>query len=162
MSNQELIISKRSIFETEEGLIISNRYPIRVRYVDTDRMGFVYNGNYLAYFEVGRTELMRSFGLVYTKLERDGYQLPLIDSYVRYHSAAYYDDLLEVEAQLKLNSIGAKLRFDYNVLRDDELIASGFTNHLFLKVDIKRAVKAPESFTNGINKIKYKYHNNEI
>jgi acyl-CoA thioester hydrolase len=161
-SEFEFLKSKKSIINSENGIIISNRYPIRVRYVDTDRMGFVYNGNYLAFFEVGRTELMRSFGLVYTKLEQDGYQLPLIESYVRYHNAALYDDVLEIEAILQLNSIGSKLRFDYNVFRTNDLIASGFTAHMFMKVETQRAVRAPEAFMSGINQLKNKFLNNEI
>ncbi|OGU56927.1 MAG: hypothetical protein A2X64_02695 [Ignavibacteria bacterium GWF2_33_9] len=125
-------------------------------------MGFVYNGNYLAFFEVGRTELMRSFGLVYSKLEESGYQLPLVESYVRYFNAATYDDILEIEAILKLNSINAKLRFDYNVFRAYDLIASGHTTHLFMKVDTKKAVRVPEVFMSDINKLKQKFLNNEI
>jgi acyl-CoA thioester hydrolase len=146
--------SFKAITQTEDGIIISNRYPIRVRYVDTDRMGFVYNGNYLSFFEVGRTELMRAFGLVYTNLEKEGYQLPLLESYCRYYKASVYDDILEIEAKVKLNSIGSKLRFDYNVFRDEELIASGHTTHIFMKVDTQRAVKPPDSFIIEINKIK--------
>lgn len=158
MENQlDFFSSKKKIYNTEDGIVISNRYPIRVRYVDTDRMGFVYNGNYLVFFEIGRTELMRSFGLIYSKMENAGYQLPLIESYVRYHNAATYDDILEIEANLKLNSINSKLRFDYNVLRNNELIASGFTVHLFMNVNSKKAVRPPEVFMNGINLIKQKF-----
>ncbi len=136
---------------------ISFKYPIRVRYADTDKMGFVYNGNYLRFFEIGRTELMRHYELVYSNLEDEGYQLPLLEAYVRYHNASVYDDLLEVETKLKINSITSKLRFDYNVLRNNELIASGFTEHLFMKVDSKRAVKPPAIFMNAVAKVKQKY-----
>lgn len=154
--------SFKAITQTEDGIIISNRYPIRVRYVDTDRMGFVYNGNYLSFFEVGRTELMRAFGFIYTNLEKEGYQLPLLESYCRYYKASVYDDILEIEAKVKLNSIGSKLRFDYNVFRTNDLIASGFTAHMFMKVETQRAVRAPEAFMSGINQLKNKFLNNEI
>jgi acyl-CoA thioester hydrolase len=97
---------------------------------------------------------MRAFGLVYTNLEKEGYQLPLLESYCRYYKASVYDDILEIEAKVKLNSIGSKLRFDYNVFRDEELIASGHTTHIFMKVDTQRAVKPPDSFIIEINKIK--------
>ena len=65
------------------------------------KMGFVYNGVYLTYFEVGRTELMRAFALPYTEFEKNGYFLPLIESNVKYIAPAFYDDLLDIVAFLK-------------------------------------------------------------
>ena len=58
---------------------LRNTTQIRVRYADTDKMGFVYNGTYLTYFEVGRTELMRYFDLPYKEFERNGYYLHLLN-----------------------------------------------------------------------------------
>jgi len=143
--------------EDEKKYVITHRYPIRIRYADTDKMGFVYNGNYLKFFEIGRTELMRHFNLVYSDLEKNGFQLPLTEAYVKYHNAALYDDLLEIETKLELNSINSKLKFEYNVLRNNELIASGFTVHIFMKMETKRAVRPPLSFMEGINLIKNNY-----
>src|SRR3989339_252171 len=77
--------------------MITNAAEIRVRYADTDKMQFVYNGKYLEYFEVGRTELLRSLGLPYSVVENNGYQLPVIEASVKYKSPAHYDDLLEIE-----------------------------------------------------------------
>ncbi|PIS44167.1 MAG: acyl-CoA thioesterase, partial [Ignavibacteria bacterium CG08_land_8_20_14_0_20_37_9] len=74
---------------------------IRVRYADTDKMQFVYNGKYLEYFEVGRTELLRSLGLPYSEVEEQGYQLPVVEASVKYKSPAHYDDLLEIETMVK-------------------------------------------------------------
>jgi acyl-CoA thioester hydrolase len=140
--------------EEEKNYVITHRYPIRIRYADTDMMGFVYNGNYLKFFEIGRTELMRHYNLVYSELEKSGYQLPLTEAYVKYHNAAVYDDLLEIETLLELNSITSKLKFKYNVLRDNELIASGYTVHIFMKIETKKAVRPPMFFMEGINQIK--------
>ena len=85
----------------EKFLKFEHTTNIRVRYADTDKMGIVYNAEYLVYFEVGRAELMRHYGLPYTKFEEDGYLLPLVESYVQYFSPAHYDDLLQVNAILK-------------------------------------------------------------
>ena len=68
----------------------------RVIYADTDKMGVVYNGNYLSYFEIGRNELMRHLGLAYTEVEKNGLILPVIDAYVKYIKPAYYDDILDI------------------------------------------------------------------
>jgi len=66
--------------------MITHTAEIRVRYADTDKMQFVYNGKYLEYFEVGRTELFRSVGFPYKNIESEGYQLPLIEAGLKYIS----------------------------------------------------------------------------
>lgn len=135
-------------------LIITHKHPIRVRYADTDKMGFAYNGNYLRYFEIGRTELMRHYNLVYSELEQMGYQLPLLEAHIYYHNAAVYDDLLDVEATLDLNKIGPKVIFEYKIFRNSDLIATGSTIHIFMKADTKKATKPPKVFLEKINLLK--------
>jgi conserved hypothetical protein TIGR00051 len=135
-------------------LYIRHRYPIRIRYADTDKMGFAYNGNYLKYFEIGRTELMRHFDLIYSELEKAGYQLPLLEAHAYYHKAAFYDDLINIEAALDLNKIGPKIVFEYKLFRENELIAEGSTVHLFMKSDTKKACRPPKFFLDKINLVK--------
>lgn len=120
---------------------------IRVRYADTDKMQFVYNGKYLEYFEVGRTELLRASGLSYTEVEKNGYQLPLIESRIFYKLPAVYDDLLEIQADLnELHS--PKVHIQYIVRRKitKEIIAEGYTIHIFIKSDTKKAVRPPKIY----------------
>lgn len=106
---------------------INNRFKItggdmthtatfRVRYSETDRMGYMYYGNYAAWFEVGRVELLRSLGLTYRKMEDDGVILPVRDFTVRYFKPVKYDDEVYLETELTVLS-GPKITFDY-VLRD--------------------------------------------
>jgi acyl-CoA thioester hydrolase len=124
---------------------------IRVRYADTDQMQFVYNGKYLEYFEVGRTELLREVGLAYSQLEKEGYQLPLIEAGLKYKGAAFYDDMLEVEAALsELHS--SKVRIDYKIRREnsDEVITEGFTEHIFIKKETKKAVRPPRVYVEAL------------
>lgn len=133
--------------------MIKHTTTIRVRYADTDKMEFVYNGKYLEYFEVARTELLRHYGLPYSELERTGYQLPLIEAKVRYKAPAYYDDLLEIEATVK-ELYTAKVRIDYTVKREgeDRIIAEGYTEHLFIREETKRPTKPPKIYIDTLAK----------
>ncbi|MCB0439221.1 MAG: acyl-CoA thioesterase, partial [Mangrovimonas sp.] len=81
--------------------MLSHTSKIRVRYADTDKMQFVYNGKYLEYFEVGRTELLRNVGLPYSNIKKEGYQLPLMEAGLKYKNPAHYDDVLLIEAKLE-------------------------------------------------------------
>jgi len=130
--------------------ILSLNTNIRVRYADTDTMGIVYNSVYLVYFEVGRTELMRANNMPYTELEKAGYHLPLIEAKVIFRKAAFYDDFLIINAKLDTEKITAKLQFDYNILRDGDLIAEGYTIHSFMNSSTRRAVKPPEIFLKAL------------
>ncbi len=123
---------------------------VRVIYADTDKMGFVYNGTYFRFFEIGRTELMRHFGLIYSDLENFGYQLPLLEAHANYRSAAHYDDLLDIETTLDLDNIGPKVRFNYKITNSDLLIADGWTSHIFMKIENQKAVKPPRVFMDRI------------
>lgn len=124
----------------------------RVRYADTDRMGYLYNGNYLAFFEVGRTEIMRAKGLKYRDLEDAGYLLPLRDAYAKYLSPAFYDDYLEIRTYLNYNG-GAIIKFDYEIFRDSDKISEGYTTHMFVTRDSRRTVKPPKIFLDSLTSI---------
>ena len=102
---------------------------IRVRYKDTDRLGVVYYGNYLTFFEVGRAEFMRDLGFPYSKLEADGYSLVVIEAGAKYHDNAGYDALLTVNTMMtELRPV--RMRFDYRVRAEDgRLLVSGHTVH---------------------------------
>jgi acyl-CoA thioester hydrolase len=131
--------------------MIRHTTNIRVRYADTDKMQFVYNGKYLEYFEVGRTELLRKVGLPYAEVEKAGYQLPLIEAGIKFFIPAVYDDILEVEAKVsKVHS--PKVHIDYRVTRSEgeELIAEGFTTHAFIKVDSKKAARPPKIYIDAL------------
>ena len=133
--------------------MLSNTTKIRVRYADTDKMQFVYNGKYLEYFEVGRTELLRESGLPYSEIEKTGYQLPLIEAGLKYKNPAHYDDVLSIEA--KLNELySAKVHIEYIISResDQTLIATGFTTHMFIKVDNKKPTKPPQIYIDALKK----------
>lgn len=126
---------------------------IRVRYADTDQMQFIYNGKYLEYFEVGRTEMLREIGLPYNVIEKEGYQLPVLEAHIKYHQPAFYDELLIINSFLK-EYPSLKTHIDYEVLRKEtnELIAEGYTIHAFIKKDSKKISRPPELFINSVKK----------
>ena len=105
---------------------------IRVRYAETDQMGIVHNSNYLIWFEVGRSEFCRARGFSYKEMEeKDNALMVVAESYCRYKSPAYYEDLLTVRTRVE-DIRSRSLRFLYEIYRasDDTLLAEGETLHL--------------------------------
>ncbi len=101
----------------------------RVIYGDTDCGGVMYYGNYLRLFEIGRTELLRSVGVSYREIEeKEGLILPVVEVHVRYKAPARYDDLLTIETRLT-ELKPHRVRFDYEVRREERLLAQGYTVH---------------------------------
>ena len=105
--------------------------PVRVRYAETDQMGFAYYANYLAWFEVGRCEWLRSLGWSYRDLEvRDAIMLPVIEAHCEYRQPARYDDELLIRSRGEVAS-PVRIRFTYEVVRavDGAVLAGGHTVH---------------------------------
>jgi len=99
---------------------------IRVRYAETDQMGFVHHANYLVYFEMGRVELLRSRGMSYRDLENAGFLLVVVKATVRYHRPARYDDLLRLKTTVT-RVTAARIDHRYELYRGTELLAEGET-----------------------------------
>lgn len=107
-----------------------NHVNIRVIYADTDAMGIVYHTNYIRWFEIGRTELLRSVGIVYAEMEAVGYNLPLTEAYCNYLFPAKYDQIIVVETELEYLK-RASMKFLYTI-RDEErekVLVEGYTIH---------------------------------
>ena len=106
---------------------------VRVRYAETDQMGVVYYANYYVWFEVGRTDLLRSAGGSYRDMEKDGLQLPVIESHCEYRQPAKYDDELEVRTTGSIVS-PVRVKFSYELVRasDSATLAVGHTIHAAL------------------------------
>jgi acyl-CoA thioester hydrolase len=103
---------------------------MRVRYAETDQMGVAWHGNVFAWFEVGRTDLLRQLGTTYRKLEAEGLLLPVIEAGARYLRPLEYDDLIEVRTRVTRHS-GARLSFEYEIHREETTgpLVTGFTDH---------------------------------
>jgi acyl-CoA thioester hydrolase len=106
---------------------------VRVRYAETDKMGVAYYANYFVWFEVGRTDWLRSFGSTYRDMEREGIVLPVIEAHCEYRRPSRYDDELEVRTNGRMLS-PVRLEFSYTVVHrgDDQVTASGRTVHAAL------------------------------
>ena len=115
---------------------------VRVRYAETDKMGVVYYANYLVWFEIGRTDWLRDSGWTYRSMEETGTQLPVIEAHCEYRQGARYDD--EVCVRTKAHKLSpVRIRFDYEVMRGDEVLATGHTVHATIDMQ-GRPVRMPD------------------
>ena len=132
--------------------MFSHTTEFRVRYGETDRMGYLYYGNYAEYYEVGRVEAIRSLGFSYKQLEDSGILLPVLDMEVKYLKPAHYDDVLQLTTCItKLPDV--RMHFSYEITNAaGELINIGKTTLVFYDVNKQRPCKAPEELTESIRK----------
>jgi acyl-CoA thioester hydrolase len=120
-------------------------HTLRVRYGDTDQMGVVYHANYATYFEVGRTEAIRTLGLTYREMEESGIEMPVTELVIRYLRAARYDDLLTVRTQLRQLPDKHSIDFHQDILNEKgKLIASGKVTLFFLDRTTRKRSRMPE------------------
>lgn len=105
-------------------MLAEHEIQIRVRYQETDCMGVLHHANYFTYFEMGRTELLRANGHDYRRVEESGVFMVVVDVGCRYRRPARYDDVLRLKTRLK-RVTAAKIEHDYELYRDDELLAEG-------------------------------------
>jgi len=117
--------------------------PLRVPYADTDQMGVVYYANYLVYFEMARSALLREVGLPYGELEKRGVYLPVVEAHCEYRKPARFDDLIEVRTRCTAIR-GTRLHIEYELVRGGELLATGYTEHVCMGRDGKVSRPVPE------------------
>jgi len=127
------------------GKTISHTTSIRVRYVDTDKMGVVYHGVYLSYFEVARTEMLRAAGIPYSRLEETGILMPVLEASARYLQPARYDDVLDLKATYCTDH-GAVMHIDYVITKGQQVLVTGFTKHTFVNSETWQPVRPPRHF----------------
>ncbi|HWV67681.1 thioesterase family protein [Chitinophaga sp.] len=118
---------------------------IRVRYGETDQMGYLYYGNYGLYYEVGRAEAIRELGFSYRELEEQGVIMPVAELNVKYLRPAYYDDLITVKTILKELPKSSKIQFHSELYNEkNELLNVGVTTLVFIDVKTKQKAGLPE------------------
>ncbi|MGA0556834.1 acyl-CoA thioesterase [Larkinella sp. VNQ87] len=117
--------------------------PIRVRYADTDQMGYVYYGNYARYYEIGRVEALRSLGFHYKAMEDSGVMMPVYENRSRYLRPARYDDLLTIRVTIR-ELPNVRIVFLYDIYNQNgEHLNTGETTLVFMLADSGRLTKAP-------------------
>ncbi|MDR3256740.1 MAG: acyl-CoA thioesterase [Endomicrobium sp.] len=127
-----------------------NILQLRIAYADTDQMGMVYYGNYLTFFERGRTELLRDIGLEYKTIEERGFYFPVIFAECKYLAPTKYDDLITVETKLTEMS-AASITCSYEVKCDGKLLVTGKTKHPFVNKTLK-PVRFPKDIRDLLEK----------
>ncbi|MEL6556682.1 MAG: thioesterase family protein [Bacteroidota bacterium] len=117
---------------------------VRVRYAETDQMGYVYYGNYATYYEVARVEALRTLGLSYKELEAKGIMMPVLENRSKFLLPGKYDELLTVKVSIpKMPAV--KIIFKYDIYNEsDQLIHEGETTLAFINMESGRPVRMPE------------------
>jgi acyl-CoA thioester hydrolase len=103
---------------------LSHEISFRVRYAETDRMGLLHHANYIVYFEMGRTELLRQRGISYRDIEDSGHLLVVVEVGCKFKRPAYYDDMLTLRTTVE-RVTHVKIVHRYEVFRDGVLLAEG-------------------------------------
>lgn len=122
----------------------SHDIQIRVRYADTDQMGYVYYGNYAAYYEVARVESFRHLGYAYKDLEKAGVMMPVLELKSNYILPAKYDDLLTIKVSIP-DFPKVKIRYEYEVRNENgDLLNTGETTLAFINMESNKPVRMPQ------------------
>ena len=129
---------------------MKDELDIFVRYSETDQMSFVYHGNYVKYFEMGRISWLKKLGFSYKKLEEDGIKLPVIDLKINFKQPALFDDKLTLITKL-VKSPSYMIEFNYEILKDGKIITLGYTKLIFLNSKINKPVRCPKKILDAIN-----------
>lgn len=122
----------------------SGQTRIRVRYGETDQMGFLYYGNYALYYEVGRADMVRELGLSYREMEENGIIMPVVELKCKFIRPALYDDLITVKTLLKEWPQNHKIVFHSELYNEqDELLNIGATTLVFLDARTRQKINMP-------------------
>ncbi len=128
--NPEPISPASPFIRDTAGKLVWHRVFNRTLYADTDRSEVVYHANYLRYFELGRTSLMRDIGYPYKEVEDSGYVYPIIDLGVSYHAPLYYDDPMWIHTRpAEISRVKVMFRYVITHAESGKMICTGFTQH---------------------------------
>lgn len=124
---------------------------IRVRYSETDQMGYCYYGNYASYFEVARVEALREKGISYRALEESGILLPVTHFEIRYFQPARYDDLLEIQTSITQVK-GVRISFSYQTFNESGTLLNEATTQLvFVNAETQKPMAIPAVILQQLN-----------
>ncbi len=151
-----MIMKYLSTFTRKEKIfffkMFTSEIQTRVRYAETDRMGYVYYGNYATYFEVARVEALRTMGMTYKEMEDEGIILPVLDYSVKFLKPAFYDDLLTIKTVIK-EMPTARIRFDYETYNEKNVLLNvANTTLVFINKQTLKPCAAPEYFVSHMKK----------
>ena len=117
----------------------------RIRYGETDQMGYCYYGNYALFLEIGRVEALRSLGITYKSLENTEILLPVLELNIKYIKPSFYDDLITIKTTISILP-NVKIFFEYEIYNEKkELITKASTTLVFINKSTMRPTKCPEN-----------------
>lgn len=125
-------------------------HRLRVRYAETDQMGYCYYGNYSTFYEVVRVESIRSLGLTYKEIEEAGVIMPVFENYSKYYRPALYDDELLIKLSIK-EKPGVKIKYEYEILKEGNIIHSGYTVLVFVDKSTGKPCQIPTILSKLLN-----------
>ena len=129
-----------------------NIFQVRIRYSETDQMGYVYYGNYARFYEIGRTEMMRSLGIHYKAMEDQGIMMPVISMEARYLRPARYDDLITIKTRIRKVD-DKEIVFETTIYNDrNQLLNRGVVKLCFLDKSSHQRIATPSFVLNTIQK----------
>jgi acyl-CoA thioester hydrolase len=121
---------------------------VRVRYAETDQMGYVYYGYYAMYYEVARVESLRTLGLTYKEIEAMGVIMPVLENHSRFIAPGRYDELLRIVTTIR-EKPGVRIRFEYEIFNEEnKLINQGETLLAFVDQKTNRPCRPPQAMAN--------------
>ena len=123
-----------------------------VRYSETDQMSFVYHGNYVKYFEMGRIAWLRKLGFSYKKMEEDGILMPVIDIKINFKKPALFDDKLKLITKL-VRTPSYMIEFEFEIIKKENIISSGYTKLVFLSSITNKPMRCPNSIIDALNNV---------
>lgn len=123
------------------------RHTLRSRYSETDKMGYVYYGRYLEYFEEARTEMIRSMGFAYSRLEKEGVLLPVTEAALDYHTPVHYDEPMMIDVLIYQRPT-VRLITWYRLFteRRKDPHVTGRVSLVFVDAESRRPIRPPASF----------------
>jgi len=141
LSQYNKIQNKMKYNETEQ----------RVYYADTDHGQVVYYANYLKWFEIGRTELLRDYGFNYADYENQNLIAPVVEVKCNYKEPAKYNDIITIKTTI-VNIGNSSIKFDYKIIRkkDNEVLAEGYTVNVFVNIKTRKSTRIPDNLRKSL------------
>jgi len=128
-------------------------HKLRIRYGETDQMGYCYYGNYAQFLEIGRVETLRELGVSYKNLEESGIMLPVAELNVKYIKPSFYDDLITIKTTIT-KTPSVKIEFDYEIYNEsNELLTIAYTKLVFVNKSTMKPRYCPEELLEKINNL---------
>lgn len=145
-------IASRNFLINQTNKMYISETKLTTRYGETDQMGVIYHANYITYYEVARTEMIRKLGYPYQTMENEGIMMPIIEVQSKYIKPAYYDEELTIRTTLK-EMPSSRITFHYEIYNSqNELLNTGITVLAFMDASTRRPCRPPERLTQVLQK----------